>query len=69
MTEILISNERWKAVSSLAFTLCAGLIAGIAVHVWEVGNLDYASTAWVLMASALGFAEWKTLSLLVSESL
>jgi hypothetical protein len=68
MTDILVGNERWKAVSGLAFTLCAGLIAGSAVRVWEVGRLDSASSAWLLMALILAFAGWQTLGLLVPES-
>jgi hypothetical protein len=68
MTGILAGNERCKAVSNLLFTLCAGLIAGSAVHVWEIGGLDSASSAWLLMASALAFAGWQTLGLLVPES-
>jgi hypothetical protein len=67
MTEILVDNERCKAVSNLFFTLCAGLIAGSAVRMWETGRPDLAALAWLLGASLLAFLGWKTLGLLVPE--
>ena len=67
MPDILIGNERCKAVSNLFFTLCAGLIAGSAVRMWEAGGPDLAASGWLLGASVLAFLGWRTLGLLGPE--
>lgn len=66
MTDILISNERWKAFSNLLLTLCAALLAASVAHAWE-NSLDAAATAWLLVALALGFSGWRVLGFLVTE--
>lgn len=67
MADIVISNERCKAVSNLFFTLCTGLVAGSAVRGWEAGGPDLAASGWLLGACVLAFFGWQTLSLLVPE--
>ena len=68
MTEILICNERWKAASSLFFTLCAALVTATAARIWDRSALDASSSAGFAVALALGFLGWRLLGFLVSET-
>ncbi|HEX6411142.1 MAG TPA: hypothetical protein VFZ88_11215 [Sphingomicrobium sp.] len=67
MPDVLVSNERCKAVSNLFFTLCAGLVAGSAVRTWEGAGPDIAVLEWLLVAMALAWFGWMTLGLIVPE--
>lgn len=69
MTDILVGNERCKAVSNLLFTLCAALIAGSALRTWESGRPDLAAATWMFVSSVLAFFGWQMLGLLVAEEL
>jgi uncharacterized membrane protein len=67
MTDILISNERWRAFSNLLLTLCAALLAASVAHCWEMQTLDGTASAWILGAIVLGFWGWRVLGFLVPE--
>ena len=68
MTDILISNERWKAFSNLGFTLCAVLITATFARMWDRSGLDASSSIGFIAAVALGFVGWRLLGFLVPES-
>jgi hypothetical protein len=68
VTDILISNERWKAFSNLGFTLCAVLVTATVARIWERNGLDAASSFGFIATVLLGFLSWRLLGFLVPES-
>lgn len=67
MPDVLISNERCKALSNLSLALCGGLLAAGAARAWEIGTMDGTVAVWVLAALGLGFLGWSLLAFLVPE--
>lgn len=67
MPGILISNERWKALSNLLLAFCGGLLAAATARGWEIGGLDASASVWLLVGLAFGFFAWLVLGFLVPE--
>ena len=67
MPDVLISNERCKALSNLLLAFCGGLLAASAARVWEIGGLDASSSLWILAGLGFGFFAWLALGFLVPE--
>lgn len=67
MPDILISNERLRALSNLLLAFCGGLLAAGAARAWEIGGLDASASIWLLAGLAFGFFAWLALGFLVPE--
>lgn len=67
MAHVLISNERWKALSNLLLAFCGGLLAASAARIWERQTLDGGSVAWLLAGLGFGFVSWLVLGFLEPE--
>ena len=66
MPDILVSNERWKAVSNLLLAFRGGLPAASAARIWERQTLDGAG-AWLLAGPGFGFVALRVLGFLEPE--
>jgi hypothetical protein len=62
--EILILNERLKAISNLLFNLAGALIVGVMARVWADGSLGFVVACWIVVALIIIWAAYKTLNLL-----
>lgn len=65
--EILVLNERAKAVSQAFFNLAIALIAAIAARLYALGGVDITAIFWSLGVVVLAFVAWKILYLLEPE--
>lgn len=65
--EIIVLNERVKAVSHVFFNLATALAAATATRVYLLGTMDISATTWSMGIVALVFVGWKVLYLLETE--
>ena len=66
-SELLIMNERLKAIAGVLLNLGTAMLVAVAAKLWSSNRVDWEGATWLLASMALFFAGYKTLLLLQAD--